>query len=933
MRLLVGTSLSALALAVSVPVSAQDVVMRRPLPISNQSGNAGWQTSEFRPVDGSGNPVLPQDACGLYTERRDVTCINDRGERVGEYFCASEPKPADSRPQFHDSGCSYSWNETAWNDPGNNCTLTETQTRSVTCRRDLDNAVVNDDKCSAAKPASTQILPDFSTCSHSWKTDAYADNGPSCVLAEVQNRNVWCERDLDGTTVDGMCDAGTRPAGSQTVEDVRACTYSWDEGDWVDPGASCTATETLTRPIICKRDLDDTNAVDSMCDAGTRPSSSMQQEDFSGCSYSRVNPSAWSYASNCSANTSRSRVYQCRRSDGTIVDGSVCAANNVDVNETENGVSEYSSCTNSWATNAWVDPGASCTDAETQTRSVWCKRDLDSAVQVDGACDAGARPAASQVDEDYSGCSYTAVNWTGYTPASTCSANTTQTRTAECRRGDGTIVAGTECTSRGVPVSETQTGIQNYTTCTNSWATGSFVDPGASCTATETQTRSVWCKRDLDSAVQVDGACNAGNRPAASQVGEDYSGCSYTAVNPTAWTFASTCSTNTSKTRTFQCQRGDGTIVDNSECTSRSVALSETVTGETNLTSCGYSAVNPTAWTFASTCSTNTSRTRTFQCQRSDGTIVAGSECTNRSIPLSVTETGLENLTSCGYSAVNPSGWTYASTCSANTSRTQTFQCQRSDGTIVGNGECTSRSIPLSVTQTGQENYTSCSYNGSSSQSSCSNGYQDVNYTCTRSDGVVVANSSCGLPTGTQQAACSSYSWQNGGWSAWSACAGGTQTQTRAVWCQEKTGAATATVSDSFCGGGKPATSQSQSCTNPVPTFSGYIYNADAYINVGGSFNNPGANPSFHQQTDGNTGIDLGNGNGNHDFAGFNCGYAVSITYGGQTGSASSLGYTSENGSCIGGLSTVVIGGRTFNTSLSFSGTGNGTATYIFRIF
>ncbi len=750
--LLVGTSLSALALAVSVPVSAQDVVMRRPLPISNQSGNAGWQTSEFRPVDSSGNPVLPQNACGLYTERRDVWCDNDKGERVDEYFCSSEPKPADNRPQFHDSGCSYSWDQTAWNDPGDSCTLTETQTRSVTCRRDLDNAVVNDDKCSAAKPASTQILPDFSTCSHSWKTDAYADNGPSCTLAEVQNRNVWCERDLDGTTVDGMCDAGTRPAGSQTVEDIRSCTYTWSPGAWVDPGNSCTKTETQTRDILCKRDLDNSDADDSLCDAGTRPAASQVEEDFTGCTYSRVNPGAWTYANSCSANTSRSRVYECRRADGEIVAGSVCAANGVDVNETENGVSEYSSCTKDWDYGAWI-PTQFCTATDTQTRSVQCKRDLDDAVLDDSECVAGSRLPSSQIVPNYSGCSYSAANWTAWTPASTCSANTTETRTAQCQRGDGTIMPASECTSRGVALSETR-NTSNYSSCTNSWATGSFVDPANSCTKTETQIRSVWCKRDLDNALKDDTDCNAANRPANSQVVEDYSGC-------------------------------------------------------------GYDKFNPTAWTYASTCSTNTSRTRTYQCQRSDGTIMDDSVCTNRGVSLSDTETGQENLTSCGYSAANPSGWTYASTCSANTSRTQTFQCQRSDGTIVAGSECTSRSIPLSVTQTGQENYTSCSYNGSSSQSSCSNGYQNVDYTCTRSDGQIVGNSNCGLPTGTQQAACSSYSWQTGGWSGWSACSGGTQTQTRSVICQEKTGAATATVSDSFCGGGKPAASQNQSCSLP----------------------------------------------------------------------------------------------------------------------
>jgi hypothetical protein len=139
-------------------------------------------------------------------------------------------------------------------------------------------------------------------------------------------------------------------------------------------------------------------------------------------------------------------------------------------------------------------------------------------------------------------------------------------------------------------------------------------------------------------------------------------------------------------------------------------------------------------------------------------------------------------------------------------------------------------------------------------------------------------------------------------------------------------------VAASNCGVSAPGGVQTQSCTNPVPTFSGYIYDADAWVNVSGAFNNPASNPSFHQQTDGGAGIDLGNGNGNHDFGGFSCGYSVTINYGGQSGTASSTSSTSENGSCIAGLSTVTVGGRTFNVSLNFSGR-NSTATYIFRIF
>ena len=99
------------------------------------------------------------------------------------------------------------------------------------------------------------------------------------------------------------------------------------------------------------------------------------------------------------------------------------------------------------------------------------------------------------------------------------------------------------------------------------------------------------------------------------------------------------------------------------------------------------------------------------------------------------------------------------------------------------------------------------------------------------------------------------YSWQTGSWGSCSSCS-----QTRSVWCQRNDGA---TVDDSYCNGGKPATSQScglvnggwsawsntdscgtyqsckqrqdRTCTNPSPACGGATCSGDSiqYLDCG----------------------------------------------------------------------------------------------------
>src|SRR5690606_6498453 len=142
------------------------------------------------------------------------------------------------------------------------------------------------------------------------------------------------------------------------------------------------------------------------------------------------------------------------------------------------------------------------------------------------------------------------------------------------------------------------------------------------------------------------------------------------------------------RTRTAECLRSDGTVVANSECTSRGVSLSATSETEARYGSCTYSAEFGSWSGWTSDCSSTATRTRSVQCRRSDGTVVADSECSSRGFSLTPVSETSARYGSCTYSAVNPTAWSaWASGCSTSTTRTRTFQCRRSNGDIVAASE------------------------------------------------------------------------------------------------------------------------------------------------------------------------------------------------------------------------------------------------------
>lgn len=517
-------------------------------------------------------------------------------------------------------------------------------------------------------------------------------------------------------------------------------------------------------------------------------------------------------AGNACGDYLENRTATCVDGDGAPVDEMYCRGQ--DKPALERQARHDAACTYGWRTNDWVDPGESCSLTETQTRTVTCLRDQDSAVMADSFC-GSAKPDSTREVNDFSTCTYTWTPGAFVDPGANCTDAETQTRPVDCVRDlDGAKVADALCTADKPATTQT---VRDISSCTYAWKTGEFVDPGASCTRSETQTRDVTCHRSLNDELADDASCNPAQRPTNTQTVADYESCSFSAVQWTEWTPSATCSASAMKTRTAKCQRSNdgGEIVDDAQCQASGVALTETI-AEANYSSCGYEAVNWGNDQWSSTCSTNATITQTAQCRRSDGTIVDGGECTSRGVSLTRQITGQQNLSSCTYSA-GADGWSdWNSHCSQTATRSRYVWCRRSDGVDVAASECNSRGMDLYAMYPPSETaevYDQCGYTASNTQTSCSNGTQTVNWTCTRNQtGQQVAQSFCGTPAQSSQA-CSSYRWVTGGWGGFQGCQpNNLNSQYRDVYCEQNNGGNLSRVDDGFCGGGKPTNVNSQGC-------------------------------------------------------------------------------------------------------------------------
>jgi len=225
----------------------------------------------------------------------------------------------------------YVWNTGSWGSCSAPCG-SGSQTRSVTCKRSHDGAVVDNSYCNpSTKPATTQSCS--VSCSFSY--GSWGSCSAPCGSGS-QTRSAVCVNQLGATISNSYC--GT-PVTSQSC----SVSCSWNYGSWGSCSAYC-GYGTQYRSVSCRNQLG-TTISNSYC--GSTPSTS--QSCYSSCSWDY---SSWGSCSASCGGGTQSRSLYCYSSLYGYISTYYCS------NALGYTPSTYQTCNSQ---SCWQSPESMCT--------------------------------------------------------------------------------------------------------------------------------------------------------------------------------------------------------------------------------------------------------------------------------------------------------------------------------------------------------------------------------------------------------------------------------------------------------------------------------------------------------------------------------------------------------------------------------------------
>ncbi|KNC55690.1 uncharacterized protein AMSG_01959 [Thecamonas trahens ATCC 50062] len=193
-------------------------------------------------------------SCGGGVATRPVTCQLASGTVIDDALCEIEAaKPSTSQACNTQSCATYSWQTGSFGACSVACGG-GSQSRSVDCVESATGTIVAETNCDAgSKPATSQSCNSQVCVTYSWVAGSWGSCSVACGGGS-QSRTVECESSTGSTVADANCDAGTQPAATQICNTQACPTYAWVTSGWTTCSEPCGPEGLQTRTATCYRD-------------------------------------------------------------------------------------------------------------------------------------------------------------------------------------------------------------------------------------------------------------------------------------------------------------------------------------------------------------------------------------------------------------------------------------------------------------------------------------------------------------------------------------------------------------------------------------------------------------------------------------------------------------------------------------------------------
>lgn len=236
--------------------------------------------------------------CGTAQVEVAVTCVNmsNDGVQVEDYRCDAGSKPPTTVSVTSTEGCGYEWSAQPWQEPAPSCGQA-TRTRAVTCTGP-DGQPATEQSCIdyfTLPEGDVNKIPTWSQGLYPFPIGSPSPSGNNVIIYRMPTQ---CQAD-GGEEIAKICDfvfvdgyrGYLRPKRSQTFDDARSCEsdpsdetsqYAWNVPTYAADTPRC-GPNTKTARVFCTSKSDGAEVDETLCEQSTKPPSSIDFEDSSGC--------------------------------------------------------------------------------------------------------------------------------------------------------------------------------------------------------------------------------------------------------------------------------------------------------------------------------------------------------------------------------------------------------------------------------------------------------------------------------------------------------------------------------------------------------------------------------------------------------------------------------------------------------------------------